>query len=184
MKTRSRPLAAPLALVAVALVSGCAQGDERTQDEAFSASRQALYGPLFAPGTEVVEPGDCGLDDCGELEPWLSQDFLTCQAGPGGVYTQDVIACYGGERRRQLAALEAAERRLYANLPAAEAERWRAAQGEWAAAEPVVMKACTHAFEGSFIVMISAICGLDYAVRRRIDLETRLGAAPAPPPEK
>ena len=175
------PLAA---LFAVALVSGCGPGDGRTQDEAFSASRRALYGPLFARGTELVEPGDCGLDDCVELEPWLSQDFLTCQAGPGGVYTQDIIACYGGERGRQLAAVKAAEQRLYETLPAAEAERWRAAQGEWAAAEPVVMKSCTLGFAGSFVEMVSVICGLDYTVRRRIDLETRLGAAPAPPPEK
>lgn len=113
------------------------------------------------------ETGACGLQDCGEIEPWLSKSFPACFDRLENQGTQGFPDCYTGEAARQRTALVTAEQALLTRFPAAGtlyADAQSADDGD-----------------GTLARVAHARARLDYVVRRRIDLELRLGRSPGPP---
>ncbi|HYE45718.1 MAG TPA: lysozyme inhibitor LprI family protein [Caulobacter sp.] len=176
-------MAALLVLILTIGLGGCGERIEIPREEAYWEPHPLLMKAPFVQGSETRDDVSCGMSDCAELEPWLSPSFLACQGDPEAQDPPMPFGCYFAEYRRQLAAVRTAEQKLYAQLPAAEAKRLRDAQRAWAEAEKLVTRKATYGWRGSMHGQLYVWAQADYAVRRRIDLETRLGLAPSPPPE-
>jgi hypothetical protein len=145
-----------------------------------------LEDEMFAARIEDRPPetGACGLQDCGEIGPWLSKSFPACFDRPENQGTQGFLDCYTGEAARQRTALATAEQALLTRLPAADAQRLRAAQADWAAAETLYADALSaDDGDGTLATIAHVRARLDYVVRRRIDLDRRLGRLPGQNPK-